>query len=138
MMVDHHSFHCINLRFQKLFIAHTRGLMLMTLMYLCLNHSWPLGPQGPDCLEDIHHPLVLHPLQHNTQRDEHACPPNASAIKKYIIFKRFFSSQSVENILCLFLNVSSSEKWSDSKDDKILTKNRGTSFVLCWSIYQRE
>ena len=79
----------------------------MTLMYLCLNHGWPLGPQGPDCLEDIHHPLVLHPLQHNAQRDEHACPPNASAIKKsffkihIFIFEVFFLLK-VLRIFCVY------------------------------------
>ena len=39
--------------------------------YLCLNHGGPLGPEGANRVEDVHHPLVLHPLQHDRQRDEH-------------------------------------------------------------------
>ena len=54
--------------------------------HLSLHHGGSLCSQGPHSLEDIHHPLVLHPLQHDAQRDEHAGPPDASAEKIYVCY----------------------------------------------------
>lgn len=50
--------------------------------HLCLHHGWPLRPQGLHRLEHIHHPLVAHPLQHDAERDEHACAPHSSAVQR--------------------------------------------------------
>lgn len=50
--------------------------------HLCLHHGWPLRPQSLHCLEHVHHPLVAHPLQHDAERDEHACAPNPSTVQK--------------------------------------------------------
>ena len=46
-------------------------------LVLGLHHGGSLGPQGPDGLEHVHHPLVLHPLQHDAQGDEHSRPSNS-------------------------------------------------------------
>lgn len=45
--------------------------------YLGLYHGWPLSAQGFDGLEQIHHSLISHPLQYNTQCDEHSCTTHA-------------------------------------------------------------
>lgn len=52
--------------------------------YFCLNCGWPLSAQHLDGLEDVHHALVSHPLQHNTEGDEHASPSYSSTICKHI------------------------------------------------------
>ena len=49
---------------------------------LCLDHGGSLCPESPHCLEDIHHSLILHPLQHDAQGDEHTRPPDTSAEKR--------------------------------------------------------
>lgn len=51
---------------------------MMSVAHLGLHHGWPLGPQHFDRLEDVHHALVAHPLQHDTQRDEDSGPPHTS------------------------------------------------------------
>jgi len=35
------------------------------ILVLCLDHGWSLCPECPHGLEDIHHALILHPLQHD-------------------------------------------------------------------------
>lgn len=47
------------------------------MFYLRLHHGWSLCAQHFDRLEDVHSSLVTHPLQHDTERDEHACPSHA-------------------------------------------------------------
>ena len=49
---------------------------------LCLDHGGSLCPECPHCLEDIHHSLILHPLQHDAQGDEHTRPPDTGAEKR--------------------------------------------------------
>lgn len=49
--------------------------------HLHLHHGWPLGPQHLHCLEDVHHTLVPHPLQHDAERDEDARPAHASTVR---------------------------------------------------------
>ena len=49
--------------------------------HLHLHHGWPLGPQHLHCLEDVHHTLVPHPLQHDAERDEDARPAHAGAVR---------------------------------------------------------
>ena len=44
------------------------------ILVLGLHHGRPLGPQGPHRLEDVHHPLVLHPLQHDGEAGEDPGP----------------------------------------------------------------
>ena len=66
-------------------------------LYLWLDHGRPLGPEGPDGLEDVDDPLVLHPLQHDRQADEHARPTNPrtkhkdikEAVKKLYFFRTY-------------------------------------------------
>ena len=43
-------------------------------LYLCLHHGGSLSSQRLDGLEEVHHSLVSHPLQHNAQRDENTRP----------------------------------------------------------------
>ena len=50
------------------------GVQEDPLQYLCLHHGWPLRPQHLDGLEDVHHPFVAHPLQHDTESDEDSGP----------------------------------------------------------------
>ena len=49
---------------------------------LCLDHGGSLCPECPHCLEDIHHALILHPLQHDAQGDKHTRPPDTGAEKR--------------------------------------------------------
>ena len=49
------------------------------ILVLGLHHGGPLGPQGPHCLEDVNHPLVLHPLQHDGKADEDPGPTDSGA-----------------------------------------------------------
>ena len=44
-----------------------------------MNHGWSLRAQYSHCLENIDHPLVLHALQHDAERDENARSADASA-----------------------------------------------------------
>ena len=46
------------------------------ILVLGLHHGGSLGPQSPHSLEDVHHPLVLHPLQHDGEADEDPCATN--------------------------------------------------------------
>lgn len=46
--------------------------------YLRLYHSWPLGAQRLDRLEEVHHALVPHALQHDAEGDEDASPAHTS------------------------------------------------------------
>ena len=48
-------------------------------LVLGLHHRGPLGPQSPHRLEDVHHPLVLHPLQHDGEADEDPGPSHSGA-----------------------------------------------------------
>ena len=48
-------------------------------LVLRLHHGRPLGPQCPHRLEDVHHPLVLHPLQHDGEADEDPGPSHPGA-----------------------------------------------------------
>ncbi len=59
----------------KSIIPHSLSLSL----YLCLHHGRPLRPERPDGLEDVDHPLVLHPLQHEGERHEDARPAHPGA-----------------------------------------------------------
>lgn len=45
---------------------------------LCLNGGRSLSAQHLHCLEDVHHSLVPHPLQDDTEGDEHTRPPHSS------------------------------------------------------------
>lgn len=47
------------------------------LLYLSLHHRRPLCAQHFDGLEDVDGALVTHPLQHDTESDEHTCAPDA-------------------------------------------------------------
>ena len=49
--------------------------------YLGLDGGRSLGAQHLDGLEDVHHSLVPHPLQHDAERDEHARSAHASAAR---------------------------------------------------------
>ena len=49
--------------------------------YLSLDHGWPLCSKGPDCLEDINHPLILHSLQDYGQSNEYSAPTNSRTEK---------------------------------------------------------
>ena len=44
-----------------------------------MNHGRALRPERSDSLEDIDHALVLHPLEHDAQRDEDAGAPHPRA-----------------------------------------------------------
>lgn len=57
-------------------VTHRRGT------HLCLHHGRPLCPQGLHHLEQVHHALVAHPLQHNAECDEHASAPNPSTAEE--------------------------------------------------------
>ena len=48
--------------------------------HLCLNGGWSLGAQHLDSLENVHHALVPHPLQHDAEGDEHTGPSYSSAV----------------------------------------------------------
>ena len=48
--------------------------------HLCLNGSRSLGAQHLDGLENVHHPLVPHPLQHDAEGDENTGPPYSSTV----------------------------------------------------------
>lgn len=50
--------------------------------HLCLHHGWPLRPQGLHRLEHVHHSLIAHPLQHDAERDKHACAPDPSTAQR--------------------------------------------------------
>ncbi len=50
--------------------------------YLCLHHGRPLCAQGLNCLEQIHHTLISHPLQNNTESDENTCSSYSSTEKQ--------------------------------------------------------
>lgn len=50
--------------------------------HLRLHHRWPLRSQHFHRLEDVHHALVTHPLQHDTQRDEDSGAADTSATKQ--------------------------------------------------------
>lgn len=52
--------------------------------HFCLNSGWPLGAQHLNGLEDVHHTLVPHPLQYNTEGDEHASPSYSSTVCTHI------------------------------------------------------
>ena len=49
------------------------------ILVLCLHHGRSLGSQSPHSLEDVHHPLVLHPLQHDGEADEDPGPSHPGA-----------------------------------------------------------
>ena len=55
------------------------GAVAELVLVLRLHHGRSLGPQSPHRLEDVHHPLVLHPLQHDGQADEDSGPANSGA-----------------------------------------------------------
>lgn len=48
--------------------------------HLCLNCGGSLGTQHLDGLEDVHYALIPHPLQHNTEGDEHSSPSHSSTV----------------------------------------------------------
>ena len=50
------------------------GAVAELVLVLRLHHGRSLGPQSPHRLEDVHHPLVLHPLQHDGEADEDPGP----------------------------------------------------------------
>lgn len=50
--------------------------------HLHLHHGWPLGPQHLHCLEDVHHTLVPHPLQHDAECNEDARPAHTSTVRE--------------------------------------------------------
>lgn len=54
-------------------------LIAELILILRLHHSWSLRSQHFDRLEDVHHALITHPLQHDTQRDEDSGAPDTSA-----------------------------------------------------------
>lgn len=77
------------------------------LTHLCLDRSGSLGAQHLDCLEDVHHPLVPHPLQHYAEGDEHACPAHPSTVgyTEVNIYDQCVLSFYLEYQICLiFLN----------------------------------
>ena len=51
--------------------------------YLCLDHECALCPECADSLEEVHHALVLHPLQHDGEADEHSRPPHPGTETNY-------------------------------------------------------
>lgn len=59
-------------------------LMTVTcvLPYLSLHHRRPLCAQHFDGLEDVDGALVTHPLQHDTESDEHTCAPDARTAQR--------------------------------------------------------
>ena len=70
--------------------------------YLALDHGWPLSPESPDGLEDIHHSLVPDPLQHDAQGDEDAGPPDASTgghMEENVQLRSNTSRKSSEEVL---------------------------------------
>ena len=66
------------------------GAVAELVLVLCLHHGGPLRAERPHGLEDVHHALVLHPLQHDAQGDEHTRPPNASAVNRGYFFASLF------------------------------------------------
>lgn len=52
-------------------LAHT-----FSKAYLCLDHGWPLGSENLHRLEDVNHSFMPHPLQYDTDGDEHTSPSN--------------------------------------------------------------
>ena len=48
------------------------------ILILGLYHGWTLSAKSSNGLEDIHHALVLHALQHDAEGDEDAGATNAS------------------------------------------------------------
>lgn len=54
------------------------GSVAQLVLVLCLHHGRPLCAQGFNRLEQIHHPLISHPLQDNTESDENTCSSHSS------------------------------------------------------------
>lgn len=57
--------------------------MQYLVLVLGLDHGGPLGAESADRLEDVHHPLVLHPLQHDGEGDEDAGPADPGTAEHY-------------------------------------------------------
>lgn len=52
----------------------------LSLSHLCLYHGRSLSAQCFDRLEKIHHSLIPHPLQNNTQSDKHSGTTHTSTV----------------------------------------------------------
>lgn len=55
--------------------------------HLCLHHRWSLRSKHFDGLEDVHHALVTHPLQHDTECDKDSGATDTGATKKTVDYE---------------------------------------------------
>lgn len=73
---------CIKCHFSIIswsFWSMTRGWVRET-NYLSLDHGWSLSAQHFNCLKDVDHSFIFHPLEYDTQSDEDSCPANSGTI----------------------------------------------------------
>lgn len=76
------------------------------LFHLRLHHGWSLCTQHFDCLEDVHSSLITHPLQHDTESDEHTRPTHARTEREREI------NNTVKNTACVeYESVSKWDRW---------------------------